>query len=213
MQADTTENRRLEPGKLVLASHNKGKLREIQDMLAPHGFEVLSAGDLNLPEPVEDGDTFEANAAIKALAAATATGLPALADDSGFCVNGLNGDPGIYSARWAGPGKDFGVAMQAVQDKLTETNATDRTAYFVAVLCMAWPDGHTQFYRGEIHGELAWPPRGLEGFGYDPMFVPEGFDRTFGEMDKQEKHKTKEGEALSHRARAFVKFQKECLPA
>lgn len=213
MQAETTENRRLEPGKLVLASHNKGKLREIQDMLAPHGFEVLSAGDLDLPEPVEDGDTFEANAAIKALAATKATGLPALADDSGFCVSGLNDDPGIYSARWAGASKDFGVAMQAVQDKLAEVGSTDRGAYFVAVLCIAWPDGHLQYYRGEVHGELAWPPRGLEGFGYDPMFVPEGFDRTFGEMDKQEKHRTKEGEALSHRARAFVKFQKECLPA
>ncbi len=213
MQSKATESRRLKPGKLVLASHNKGKLCEIQDMLAPHGFEVLSAGDLDLPEPVEDGDTFEANAAIKARTAAMATGLPALADDSGFCVNGLKGDPGIYSARWAGPGKDFAVAMQAVQDKLRQTNATDRTACFVAVLCMAWPDGHTQFYRGEIHGELVWPPRGPKGFGYDPMFVPEGFDRTFGEMEKQEKHTTKDGEALSHRARAFVKFQKECLPA
>ena len=212
MQTVTTENRRLEPGKLVLASHNKGKLREIQEMLAPHGFEVLSAGALDLPEPVEDGDTFEANSAIKALASATATGLPALADDSGLCVNGLNGDPGIYSARWAGPGKDFGVAMQAVHDKLAEAGTADRSAYFVAVLCLAWPDGHVQYYRGEIHGELAWPPRGPEGFGYDPMFVPEGFDQTFGEMDKQEKHITKDGKALSHRARAFVKFQKECLP-
>ncbi len=212
MQTETTENRRLEPGKLVLASHNKGKLREIQDMLAPHGFEVLSVGDLDLPEPVEDGDTFEANAAIKALASAKATGLPALSDDSGLCVNGLNGDPGIYSARWAGPGKDFGVAMQSVHDKLAEAGTADRSAYFVAVLCLAWPDGHVQFYRGEIHGELAWPPRGPEGFGYDPMFVPEGFDKTFGEMDKQEKHTTKDGAALSHRARAFVKFQQECLP-
>lgn len=210
--AEISENRRLEPGKLVLASHNKGKLAEIIDMLAPHGFEVLSAGDLDLPEPVEDGDTFEANAAIKALAAAKATNLPALADDSGFCVNGLNGDPGIYSARWAGPGKDFGVAMEAVHTKLQENGSSDKTAYFVAVLCLAWPDGHTQFYRGEVHGDLAWPPRGLEGFGYDPMFVPEGETRTFGEMGKDEKHITPEGKPLSHRARAFDKFQKDCLP-
>ncbi|WP_068310979.1 RdgB/HAM1 family non-canonical purine NTP pyrophosphatase [Polycladidibacter hongkongensis] len=203
--------RKLQPGKLVLASHNKGKLREINEMLAPHGFEVLSAGDLDLPEPEETGTTFEANAALKALAAAKATGLPALADDSGFCVSALGNDPGIYSARWAGESKDFGQAMQKVEDALQANQAQDRAAFFVAVLCLAWPDGHTQFYRGEVHGEAIWPPRGLEGFGYDPMFQPEGESRTFGEMGKEEKHTLPNGEPLSHRARAFAKFQAECL--
>ncbi|WP_068084590.1 RdgB/HAM1 family non-canonical purine NTP pyrophosphatase [Polycladidibacter stylochi] len=206
--------RKLEPGKLVLASHNKGKLREIEAMLAPFGYEVLSAGDLNLPEPEETGTTFEANAALKALAAAKATGLPALADDSGFCVKALADDPGIYSARWAGPDKDFAIAMQKVEDGLQATgaiNAADRSAYFVAVLCVAWPDGHTQFYRGEVHGTAVWPPRGLEGFGYDPIFAPEGETRTFGEMGKDEKHILANGEPLSHRARAFALFKSECL--
>ncbi len=201
-------HRKLEPCRLVLATHNKGKLKEIQDLLAPMGFEVISAGGLGLPEPVEDGDTFEANAAIKALAAARAANLPALADDSGFCVKALDGDPGIFSARWAGPEKDFAVAMQSVEDKLQEKGAQtpeQRGGHFVAVLCLAWPDGHTQHYRGEVHGEVVWPPRGLEGFGYDPVFQPEGFDRTFGEMTKEEKKGI--GESLSHRARAFDLFK------
>ncbi|WP_102868206.1 RdgB/HAM1 family non-canonical purine NTP pyrophosphatase [Pseudovibrio exalbescens] len=203
--------RRLEPGRLVVASHNKGKLKEINELLEPFGFDVVSAGDLGLPEPVEDGETFEANAEIKALAAAKASGLPALADDSGFCVNALMGDPGVYSARWAGPGKDFSVAMQKVEDKLQALGATDRGCSFVAVLCVAWPDGHTQFYRGEVHGDAVWPPRGLEGFGYDPMFLPEGFDRTFGEMDQASKQRLADGTALSHRAKAFDLFKSECL--
>ncbi|MDD7909570.1 RdgB/HAM1 family non-canonical purine NTP pyrophosphatase [Pseudovibrio exalbescens] len=205
------ENRRLEPGRLVVASHNKGKLKEINQLLEPFGFEVVSAGDLDLPEPVEDGDTFEANAAIKALASAKASGYPALADDSGFCVEALDNDPGVYSARWAGPGKDFSVAMQKVEDKLQELGAENRNAYFVAVLCVAWPDGHTQFYRGEVHGKAIWPPRGLEGFGYDPMFVPDGFKKTFGEMDQASKQRNPDGSALSHRARAFDLFKAECL--
>ncbi|MDX5595077.1 RdgB/HAM1 family non-canonical purine NTP pyrophosphatase [Pseudovibrio sp. SPO723] len=205
------ENRRLEPGRLVVASHNKGKLKEINQLLEPFGFEVVSAGDLDLPEPVEDGDTFEANAAIKALASAKVSGYPALADDSGFCVEALDNDPGVYSARWAGPGKDFSVAMQKVEDKLQELGAENRNAYFVAVLCVAWPDGHTQFYRGEVHGKAIWPPRGLEGFGYDPMFVPDGFEKTFGEMDQASKQRNPDGSALSHRARAFDLFKAECL--
>ncbi|MTI18521.1 RdgB/HAM1 family non-canonical purine NTP pyrophosphatase [Rhodobacteraceae bacterium RKSG542] len=205
-------HRKLEPGRLVLATHNKGKLKEIQDLLAPHGYEVISAAELDLPEPVEDGDTFEANALIKAAAAANASGLPALADDSGFCVKALNDAPGIYSARWAGPTKDFSVAMQAVEDKLLEAGATstaDRACYFVAVLCLAWPDGHAQYYRGEVHGTAIWPPKGLEGFGYDPMFQPDGFERTFGEMTLAEKQGV--GASLSHRSRAFDLFKADCL--
>lgn len=204
--------RRLDGGRIVVATHNKGKLAEIRDLLAPHGIEAVSAGDLGLPEPVEDGDTFEANAAIKALASATASGLPALADDSGLCVVALDGEPGIHSARWAGEDKDFARAMRNIEELLAARGATDRRGYFVAALCLAWPDGHTETVRGEIHGTLVWPPRGTAGFGYDPMFLPEGETRTFGEMSAEEKHGLKPGEdGLSHRARAFSLFARRCL--
>ena len=208
-------HRKLEPGKLVVASHNKGKIREINELLQPYGFEVISAGELDLPEPEETGLTFEANAAIKAEAAATAAGLPALADDSGFCVAALGGDPGIYSARWAGPDKDFAMAMRTIEEKLQSLGATapaDRRGSFVAVLCLAWPDGHREFFRGEVEGDIVWPPRGTQGFGYDPIFQPDGRSLTFGEMTSEEKHGwSRETPALSHRARAFQKFASGCL--
>lgn len=203
-----TAERKLEPGRLVLASHNAGKLAEIRDMLAPCGFEVVSAGDLDLPEPEETGTTFEENAELKARAAAEASGLPALADDSGFCVAALDGAPGVYSARWAGPEKDFALAMRNVEEKLQAAGAADdaqRTASFVAVLCLAWPDGEVALYRGEVSGTCVWPPRGSHGFGYDPMFRPEGEKRTFGEMTLAEK------KALSHRARAFARFRARAI--
>jgi XTP/dITP diphosphohydrolase len=208
-------HRKLEPGRLVVASHNKGKIREINDLLAPYGFDVVSAGDLDLPEPEETGTTFEANAELKAMAAAEASGLPSLADDSGFCVAALDGDPGIYSARWAGPDKDFAMAMRNIEEKLQQKGATapdQRRGSFVAVLCLAWPDGHKEFFRGEAHGQIVWPPRGEQGFGYDPVFQPDGHERTFGEMTSDEKHGwSKTGPALSHRARAFQLFSKACL--
>lgn len=204
--------RRLEGGRLVVATHNKGKLAEIRDLLAPYAIEVVSAGELDLPEPDETGETFEANAALKALAAALASGLPALADDSGLCVAALGGQPGIFSARWAGEDKDFGRAMRNIEELLAEGSSDDRSAHFVAALCLAWPDGHTETVRGEVHGQLVWPPRGLAGFGYDPMFLPDGFDRTFGEMTAEEKHGLRPGEdGLSHRARAFAAFAAKCL--
>lgn len=209
--------RRLAPGRLVLASHNQGKLRELSAMLAPFGLEVLLAGDLGLPEPEETGTTFEANAELKARAASAATGLPALADDSGFCVAALGGAPGIHSARWAGPGKDFAMAMRTIEEKLQAVGATapaDRAATFVAVLCLAWPDGHCEFIRGEVAGTAVWPPRGSGGFGYDPMFQPEGHAVTFGEMSADEKHGwSRPDAALSHRARAFAALARECLEA
>ncbi|MEP3045254.1 MAG: RdgB/HAM1 family non-canonical purine NTP pyrophosphatase [Roseibium sp.] len=208
-------HRKLEPGKLVVASHNKGKIREINELLKPFGFDVVSAGDLDLPEPEETGTTFEANAELKAVASATAANLPALADDSGFCVAALNGDPGIYSARWAGPDKDFAMAMRTIQEKLETMGATDdsqRRGNFVAVLCLAWPDGHTEFFRGEVDGQVVWPPRGTQGFGYDPIFQPDGHEQTFGEMTSEEKHGwSADKPALSHRARAFQLFAKGCL--
>ncbi len=208
-------HRKLEPGKLVVASHNKGKIREINELLRPYGFEVVSAADLDLPEPEENGLTFEDNAAIKAVAAAEAAGLPALADDSGFCVEALGGDPGIYSARWAGPEKDFAMAMRTIEEKLSTLNADTREkrrGSFVAVLCLAWPDGHREFFRGEVDGDVIWPPRGTMGFGYDPMFKPDGRDRTFGEMTSDEKHgMSADTPPLSHRARAFKAFAEGCL--
>lgn len=207
--------RKLEPGKLVVASHNKGKIREINELLRPYGFEVVSAADLDLPEPEENGLTFEDNAAIKAVAAAEAAGLPSLADDSGFCVEALGGDPGIYSARWAGPEKDFAMAMRTIEEKLSTLNADTREkrrGSFVAVLCLAWPDGHREFFRGEVDGDVIWPPRGTMGFGYDPMFKPDGRDRTFGEMTSDEKHgMSADTPPLSHRARAFKAFAEGCL--
>ena len=197
--------RRFVEKKLVIASHNKGKVREIDELLAPFGIEVISAGALGLPEPEETGTTFEANAELKALAAATAAQLPALADDSGLVVHALNGDPGIYSARWAGPAKDFSLAMRKVEDALAAKKASDRGAYFVAALTLAWPDGHRETFRGEVHGTLVWPPRGDKGFGYDPMFLPEGEGRTFGEIEPVTKH------GMSHRARAFEQLVAACF--
>ncbi|WP_350335846.1 RdgB/HAM1 family non-canonical purine NTP pyrophosphatase [Coralliovum pocilloporae] len=207
--------RRLTEGTLVVASHNQGKVREIRELLAPFSIPVKSAGDLDLEEPEETGDTFEANAILKAEAAAKATGLPALADDSGLAIDALDGDPGIYSARWAGPEKDFPMAMRTVEEKLQAKGALTpegRTARFVAVLCLAWPDGHHDLFRGEVEGQIVWPPRGEKGFGYDPVFLPEGEDKTFGEMTADEKHGPR-GDAcgLSHRARAFALFSETCL--
>lgn len=195
--------RRFNGGRLVLASHNPGKLREIAELVAPFNVEVASAGELGLPEPEETGDTFEANAELKALAAANGAGLPALADDSGLVVPALGGDPGIYSARWAGPTKDFAAAMRRVEEELA--GKADRAAFFVAALTLAWPDGHRETFRGDVHGSLVWPPRGSRGFGYDPMFVAEGHDITFGEMDPVEKHR------ISHRANAFRKLVAACF--
>ncbi len=191
--------RRLQPGtRLVIATHNPGKLREIAALLAPLGVQAVSAGDLGLPEPEEDAPDFAGNARIKALAAARASGLPALADDSGFCAAALDGAPGVVSARWAGPAKDFGMAMARVN---TEIGASDdHRAWFIAALCLAWPDGHTATYIGRIDGVAVWPPRGAHGFGYDPMFVPAGRSDSFGEMNTDEKH------AISHRARAFAQL-------
>lgn len=199
--------------RLVIASHNPGKVREIGALIAPFGIEAVSAGELGLDEPEETGTTFEANAEIKAIAAAEASGLPSLADDSGLVVDALGGDPGIYSARWAGPAKDFAKAMQEVENLLRQAGATEpaqRMARFVAVLCLAWPDGETTSWRGEIEGDIVWPPRGDQGFGYDPIFRPEGHRRTFGEMDADEKHGWREGhDPLSHRARAFARFARD----
>ncbi len=208
--------RKLTSGTLVVASHNEGKVREIRDLLAPYGLDVTSVGTLGLPEPVEDGETFEDNARIKAIAAAKGSGMPALADDSGLAVDALDGAPGIHSARWAGPDKDFAMAMRNVEEALQQKGATTpeaRTARFVAVLCLAWPDGEIAEFRGEVEGVLVWPPRGERGFGYDPVFLPDGHDRTFGEMTAEEKHGLKPGDpkGLSHRARAFQKFSAACL--
>ncbi len=190
--------------KLVIASHNMGKVREIGELLAPFGVETISAGDLNLPEPVEDGDTFIANAEIKALASATKSGLPALADDSGLEVKMLGGEPGIYSARWAGPSKDFNIAMTEVNRQLGDSK--DRTANFTCVLTLAWPDGHMESFEGKVFGDLTWPMRGERGFGYDPFFVPGGHQLTFAEMDPAAKH------AMSHRADAFRQLIDACFP-
>lgn len=196
---------------LVIATHNAGKLAEFRDLLEPFGLEVKSAGELRLAEPEETGSTFEANAELKALAAATASGYPALADDSGLVVDALDGAPGIFSARWAGSDKDFDRAMRNVEEKLQIAGASgpdERSARFVAVLCLAWPDGERRLYRGEVEGTLVWPPRGERGFGYDPMFQPEGHERTFGEMSADEKHgfAVWQDQPLSHRARAFAQF-------
>jgi XTP/dITP diphosphohydrolase len=199
-------------GKIVIATHNPGKLTELRDLLAPHGVEAVSAGELGLPEPEETGTTFAANARIKAAAAAQESGLPAFADDSGLCVDALDGAPGIYSARWAGPDKNFAAAMAEIERQLAERKARNRRAHFVAALCVAWPDGHVEEFEGRVDGTLVWPPRGEQGFGYDPMFLPDGFERTFGEMSADEKHGLPpRGKGLSHRARAFVKLAAACL--
>lgn len=197
--------RKLSGGTLVVASHNPGKVREIGELLGPFGLEVVSAGDLGLPEPEETGTTFIANAELKALAAATASGLPSLADDSGFCVAALNGDPGIYSARWAGPSKDFSVAMELVHDRMVASGSEDTRSWFVCALTLAWPDGHCESVEGSVHGTAVWPPRGDNGFGYDPMFVPDGDTLTFGEGDADWKH------AISHRADAFAQLVARCF--
>ncbi|WP_326525490.1 RdgB/HAM1 family non-canonical purine NTP pyrophosphatase [Sphingomonas sp.] len=190
--------RRLAPGRLVIASHNEGKVREIRDLLAPYGMDVVSAKELDLPEPEETGTTFVANAELKAMQAADLSGLPALADDSGLCVEGLGGDPGIFSARWAGEAKDFDLAMRLVHEHLAAKGPdTPRDAHFIAALALAWPDGHVEWFEGRVDGTLVWPPRGANGFGYDAMFLPVDGEQTFGEMEPQAKH------AISHRADAF----------
>jgi XTP/dITP diphosphohydrolase len=190
---------------LVIASHNPGKLREIADLLEPFAMTVTSAAELGLAEPEETGATFAENAALKARAATQGAGRPALADDSGLAVQALGGRPGIHSARWAGPDKDFGAAMARVERELGQTD--DRRAAFVCALCLAWPDGAQETFEGRIEGRLIWPPRGVRGFGYDPIFVPEGFEITFGEMEPAEKHK------ISHRARAFAKLVRAVFEA
>ena len=202
-------------GKVVIATHNPGKLAEMRDLLAPYGVTAVSAGELGLPEPEETGTTFAANARIKAQAAAMAARLPAFSDDSGLAVDTLGGEPGIHSARWAGPSKDFAQAMARIDALLRERGATapeQRRAHFVSALCLAWPDGHVEEFEARVHGTLVWPPRGERGFGYDPMFLPDGHVRTFGEMSAEEKHGLPpHGMGLSHRARAFVLLANACL--
>ena len=195
--------RKFESDELLIATHNKGKAREIAELLQPYVSKFYTARDLNLPEPEETGDTFEANAILKAQAAAQKSGKVCLADDSGLAVNALNGDPGIYSARWGGPEKDFNLAMQKVHGALGDNS--DRSAYFVCVLALAWPDGHTETFEGRVNGSIIWPKRGDKGFGYDPIFQADGYDITFAEMNQQEKH------AISHRANAFELLVKHCL--
>ena len=206
---------RIITGRLVIATHNPGKLIEMRELLAPYSVEAVSAGELRLPEPDETGTTFAENASVKAQVAALASGLPAFADDSGLAVDALGGAPGIHSARWGGPRKDFAVAMQKVETALQERSATtpeQRRAHFVSALCVSWPDGHVEAFEARVDGTLVWPPRGAKGFGYDPMFLPDGFDRTFGEMESEEKHGLPpRGLGLSHRARAFVKLAEACL--
>jgi XTP/dITP diphosphohydrolase len=220
--------------RLVIATHNSGKLTEMRELLAPYGIEAISAGEMGLDEPEETGTTFGANARIKAEAAARASGLPAFADDSGLAVDALGGEPGVHSARWAGPDRNFGRAMEMIEQKLRARDATvpeRRKAHFVSALCIAWPDGHVEEFEGRVDGTLVWPPRGDKGFGYDPMFLPGGHARTFGEMAGEEKHGLPANEkvaarsdakpeaavadraprGLSHRARAFLKLAEACL--
>lgn len=194
--------------RLVVASHNPGKVWEINQLIAPYGLDAVSASELGLAEPEETETTFEGNARLKAIAAAAGSGLPALADDSGLEVDCLDGAPGVYSARWAGPGKDFGLAMQKLHDEIAKRNGWEGPgprANFTSVLCLAWPDGESRIFEGEVFGHLVWPPRGGNGFGYDPMFVPEGATQTFGEMEPERKY------AISHRTRAFAAFKAAVL--
>ena len=194
--------------KLIIASHNSGKVREIAELLSPFDIEAVGAGELGLPEPLETGDSFIANAELKARAAARAGGVVALADDSGLAVDALDGAPGIYSARWArgaDGGHDFAFAMQKIHDALQKKSNFSRTAHFICALSLAWPDGHSENFEGQVEGALVWPPRGKNGFGYDPIFVPRGFTKTFGEMLPPEKT------ALSHRTRAFKKLVENCF--
>jgi len=204
-------------GRLVIATHNPGKLREMRELLAAYGIDAVSAGELGLAEPEETGTSFAENARIKAAAAARAAVLPAFADDSGLAVDALGGEPGIYSARWAGAEKDFGSAMQKVDEALRARGAaapSQRKAHFVSALCVAWPDGHLEEFEARVDGTLVWPPRGTAGFGYDPMFLPDGHARTFGEMSAEEKHGLPpRGLGLSHRARAFLMLAQACLAA
>jgi XTP/dITP diphosphohydrolase len=210
----TADHRRI-TGRLVIATHNPGKLAELRELVAPNGIDAISAGEMGLAEPEETGTTFRDNARIKAQAAAAASGLPAFADDSGVAVDALECAPGVYSARWAGPDKNFMRAMQTVEDKLQALGAKtpeQRKAHFVSALCVAWPDGHLEEFEGRVDGTLVWPPRGDQGFGYDPIFLPDGFTRTFGEMSSEEKHGLPpNGKGLSHRARAFLKLAEACL--
>jgi XTP/dITP diphosphohydrolase len=213
--------RKLDTKTIVVASHNAGKIREIEDLIGPFGFSAKSAAELKFEEPDETGTTFEENATIKALASAKASGLPALSDDSGLVIDALDGAPGVYTANWAEKEdgtRDFAMAMEKVEKALADkgiTETRDRTARFVSVLCLAWPDGHTELFRGEVEGHVVWPPRGTQGFGYDPVFRPDGYETTFGEMSAEEKHGWKPGDAaaLSHRARAFKRFVETCLKA
>ena len=202
-------------GRLVIATHNPGKLAEMRDLLAAYGVEATSAGELGLREPEETGTTFRANARIKAQAAAKASGMASFADDLGLAVDALGGKPGIHSARWAGPEKDFRFAMNEIQTKLMEQGAKapeQRRAHFVSALCVAWPDGHLEEFEATVDGTLVWPPRGDKGFGYDPMFLPDGHALTFGEMSSDDKHGLPpRGKGLSHRARAFLKLAEACL--
>lgn len=199
----------------MIATHNPGKLREMRELLEPFGVDPVAAGELRLVEPGETGNSFRENARIKAEAAAQATGLPAFSDDSGLAVDALGGAPGIHSARWAGANKDFRAAMEKINLELQSHGATTqhaRTAHFISALCVAWPDGHVEEFEGRVDGTLAWPPRGEKGFGYDPMFLPDGYDLTFGEMTSEQKHGLPpRGLGLSHRARAFLKLAEACL--
>jgi XTP/dITP diphosphohydrolase len=205
-------NHRKITGRLVIATHNPGKLREMRELLAPYGVSAISAAELGLGEPEETGSTFRENARIKAEAAAKATALPAFADDSGLAVTALDGAPGIHSARWAGPQKDFRHAMEKIEAELDARKMADRRAHFISALCVAWPDGHVEEFEGRVDGTLVWPPRGAKGFGYDPMFLPDGYQETFGEMCGDEKHGLPpKGLGLSHRARAFIKLAEACL--
>jgi len=211
--------RKLDTRTIVVASHNAGKIREIEDLIGPLGFSAKSAAELDFAEPDETGTTFEENAKIKALASANASGLPSLSDDSGLVIDALDGQPGVYTANWAETAdgsRDFAMAMRKVESALEARGVSaheQRTARFVSVLCLAWPDGHVEFFRGEAEGHVVWPPRGTQGFGYDPVFQPLGHERTFGEMASEEKHGWKPGmdSALSHRARAFKLFVETCL--
>ncbi|MEH2511477.1 XTP/dITP diphosphohydrolase [Nitrobacteraceae bacterium AZCC 1564] len=202
-------------GRLVIATHNSGKLAEMRELLAPYGVEAVSATELGLGEPEETGTTFQSNARIKAVAAANATQLPAFADDSGLAVDALDGQPGIYSARWAGETKDFLAAMMKIERLLQERGAKEpaqRKAHFVSALCVAWPDGHVEEVEARVNGSMVWPPRGTAGFGYDPAFLPDGHGRTFGEMTSVEKHGLPPlGLGLSHRAKAFIQLAEMCL--
>jgi XTP/dITP diphosphohydrolase len=202
-------------GRLVIATHNPGKLAEMRDMLALYGVAAISAGELGLPEPEETGKSFRANARIKATAAARAADAAAFADDSGLVVDALDGEPGIHSARWAGPDRDFRFAMNKIQTLLMERGAKapeKRRAHFISALCDAWPDGHVEEFEAKVGGILVWPPRGTKGFGYDPMFLPDGQTQTFGEMSAEDKHGLPpRGRGLSHRARAFLKLAEACL--